>query len=73
MTLAELQALADRYATRYGDTPEITQSRRAALLEELAALDTHPASNRAAWQRRQQDQAIRAAQDELAADARRAA
>lgn len=73
MTLAQLQALIDQYAARYGDTPEITRSRRVALLEELAALDTRPASNRAAWQRRQQDRAIRAAQSELAADARAAA
>ena len=73
MTCHGLQALADQYAARYGDTPEVTQARQAALLAELAALDTRPVSNRAAWQRRQQDQAIRAAQSGLAADARAAA
>lgn len=65
MSCRGLQALADQYAARYGDTAEITRARRAALLAELAALDTRPVSNRAAWQRRQQDQ--------LAADARQAA
>jgi UDP-N-acetylglucosamine:LPS N-acetylglucosamine transferase len=51
-----LRPLIERIAARYGDTPEVTAARRALLDAELRAHDTRPASNRAAWQRRQAQQ-----------------
>jgi hypothetical protein len=54
--LATLDALAEHYAAKYGDADH-TEQRQALLLADLRAHDTRPASNRAAWQRRQAQQA----------------
>lgn len=66
--LAELQALADRYAAYYADSPETIAARQQALAEAVQDEREQATQERRAWER-----AIRAAQTELAADARTAA
>lgn len=68
MTLAELQALADRYAAYYADSPEVIEQRRRVLAEAAQDEREQATQERRAW-----EHAIRAAQTELAADARAAA
>lgn len=68
MTLAELQALTDRYAAYYADSPETIAARRRVLAEAAQDEREQATTERRAWER-----AIRAAQSELAADARAAA
>lgn len=68
MTLAQLQALADRYAAYYADSPETIAARRRVLAEAAQDGREQATQERRAWL-----DAIRAAQDELAADARTAA
>lgn len=68
MSLAQLQALADRYAAYYADPPEVIEQRRRVLAEAVQDEREQATRERRAW-----EHAIRAAQDELAADARAAA
>lgn len=68
MTLAQLQALADRYAAYYADSPETIAARRRVLAEAAQDEREQATKERRAW-----EHAIRAAQTELAADARHAA
>lgn len=68
MTLAELQALADRYAAYYADPPEVIAARQRVLAAVVQDEREQATVERRAW-----EHAIRAAQDELAADARQAA
>lgn len=66
-TAAALQALTDRYAAYYADPPEVIAARRRVLAEAAQAEREQATAERRAWER-----AIRAAQSELAADARHA-
>lgn len=68
MTLAQLQTLADRYAAYYADSPEVIEQRRRVLAEAAQDEREQATQERRAW-----EHAIRAAQTELAADARAAA
>ena len=68
MSLAALQALTDRYAAYYDDPPEVIAARRRVLAEAAQAGREQATVERRAW-----EHAIRAAQSELAADARAAA
>lgn len=68
MTLAELQALADRYAAYYADPPEVIARRQRVLAEAAQDQREQATVERRAW-----EHAIRTAQSELAADARQAA
>lgn len=68
MTLAQLQALADRYAAYYADSPETIAARQQVLAEAAQDGREQATQERRAWL-----DAIRAAQSELAADARHAA
>ena len=65
MTLAELQALTDRYTAYYADP---LAARRRVLAEAAQGQREQATVERRTWER-----AIRAAQSELAADARAAA
>lgn len=67
-TAAALQALADRYAAYYADPPEVIEQRRRVLAEAAQDQREQATTERRAWER-----AIRAAQTELATDARTAA
>lgn len=68
MTLTELQALADRYTAYYADPAEVIEQRRRVLAGAAQDEREQATTERRAWER-----AIRAAQSELAADARAAA
>ena len=68
MTLAELQPLADRYAAYYADPPEVIAARQRVLADAAQDQREQATVERRAW-----EHAIRAAQNELAADARQAA
>lgn len=68
MSLAQLQALADRYTAYYADPPEVIAARRRALATVAQDEREQATVERRAW-----EHAIRAAQTELAADARAAA
>ena len=68
MTLAQLQALTDRYAAYYADPPEVIARRQRVLAEAAQDQREQATVERRAW-----EHAIRAAQSELAADARQAA
>lgn len=68
MTLAQLQALADRYAAYYDDPPEVIAARQRVLAKVAQDEREQATQERRAW-----EHAIRAAQTELAADARAAA
>lgn len=68
MTLAQLQALTDRYTAYYADPPEVIEQRRRVLAEAAQDEREQATQERRAWER-----AIRAAQTELAADTRTAA
>lgn len=68
MSLAQLQALTDRYAAYYADSPETIAARRRVLAEAAQDEREQATQERRAWL-----DAIRAAQAELAADARAAA
>lgn len=67
-TAAALQALTDRYAAYYADSPETIAARRRVLAEAAQAEREQATQERRAW-----EHAIRAAQTDLAADARTAA
>lgn len=68
MTLAQLQALADRYAAYYADPPEVIEQRQRVLATVAQDEREQATQERRAWL-----DAIHAAQTELAADARAAA
>lgn len=66
--LADLQALADRYAAYYADEPGVIAQRQRVLAKIAQDERDQATAERRAW-----DAAIRAAQADLAADARAAA
>ena len=68
MTLAQLQALTDRYTAYYADSPETIAQRQRVLADAAQDQREQATVERRAW-----EHAIRAAQSELAADARQAA